>query len=156
MNYLNEINFPVQNFNEPLDLTMEVVTNADMDKNYGYSVPSTSGQGPAWNYYDLRPLNLTSGQQVRMIPTPPASPNNNLCIIQEENPLQSALLHKQFLAQQQELYLNSQHAHHPQICLTDVQGSEITLVALSDSSRDSNDSLDSNSEFLKSIFLVLI
>ena len=128
-------------FNEPLDLTMEVVTNTE--SNHGYSIASTSAQNPAWNYYDSRPLNLTSGQQVRMIPTPPASPNNNLCIIQEENPLQSALLHKQFL-QQQELYLNAQHAHHPQICLTDVQGSEITLVALSDSSRDSNDSLDSN------------
>jgi serine/threonine-protein kinase SIK3 len=40
--------------------------------------------------------------------------------------------------------VTSQHLHHPQICLTDVQGSEITLVALSDSSRDSDDSLDTN------------
>jgi serine/threonine-protein kinase SIK3 len=71
-----------------------------------------------------------------MQPTPPTSPSNNLCIIQEEH-----LPHS--YQQMSPCDLSAQH-HHPQICLTDVQGSEITLVALSDSSRDSDDSLDTN------------
>jgi hypothetical protein len=116
--------------NEPLDLTME---STEMEAQW-------SG-----NFYDMRPLNLSStatSPQVpqttqRIIaPTPPTSPNNNLCIIQEEH------LPAQYNAAQVEMI--AQHLHHPQICLTDVQGSEITLVALSDSSRDSDDSLDTN------------
>lgn len=126
--------------NEPLDLTMESVINSEMDAQW-----SVSGG----NFYDMRPLNLSSTGGVpnqiqqpptRIVaPTPPTSPNNNLCIIQEENPeripAQYGLAHGDMIAQ---------HLHHPQICLTDVQGSEITLVALSDSSRDSDDSLDTN------------
>jgi serine/threonine-protein kinase SIK3 len=69
--------------------------------------------------------------------TPPTSPSNNLCIIQEEHLPPSSSQYQVCSAE------NAPH-HHPQICLTDVQGSEITLVALSDSSRDSDDSLDTN------------
>jgi hypothetical protein len=102
--------------NEPLDLTMEASE-------------------------DMRPLNLSSTQAQqaqRMIhPTPPTSPNNNLCIIQEEH-LPSYY--------DPTTDITAQHLHHPQICLTDVQGSEITLVALSDSSRDSDDSLDTSND----------
>lgn len=101
--------------NEPLDLTMD-------------------------SSEEMRPLNLSSSaQQVqRMIhPTPPTSPNNNLCIIQEEH-LPSYY--------DPSCDITSQHLHHPQICLTDVQGSEITLVALSDSSHDSDDSLDTSND----------
>lgn len=120
--------------NEPLDLTMESSVAGDSD---------TQWLVQSGNFYDMRPLNLssttgTSTQQPsqRIIaPTPPTSPNNNLCIIQEEHlPAQYNLVHGDI----------SQHLHHPQICLTDVQGSEITLVALSDSSHDSDDSLDTN------------
>lgn len=122
--------------NEPLDLTMESSASADMDAQWS----TTSG-----NFYDMRPLNLSStgaSSQVQqptqriIAPTPPTSPNNNLCIIQEEHLPQHYSL--------TQVDLTAQHLHHPQICLTDVQGSEITLVALSDSSRDSDDSLDTN------------
>lgn len=115
--------------NEPLDLTME---STEMEAQW-------SG-----NFYDVRPLNLSSSttplqqptQRIMGAPTPPTSPNNNLCIIQEEHlPTQYSLT---------QVDMTAQHLHHPQICLTDVQGSEITLVALSDSSRDSDDSLDTN------------
>jgi hypothetical protein len=115
------------NSNEPLDLTME---SAEIE----WNVPQT--------FYDTRPLNLTTStviqqqQQQRMMqPTPPTSPSNNLCIIQEE--------HSPSQYQLSPCDMSVPH-HHPQICLTDVQGSEITLVALSDSSRDSDDSLDTN------------
>jgi hypothetical protein len=102
--------------NEPLDLTMEASE-------------------------EMRPLNLSSvqvQQAQRMIhPTPPTSPNNNLCIIQEEH-LPSYY--------DPTTDITAQHLHHPQICLTDVQGSEITLVALSDSSHGSDDSLDASND----------
>lgn len=121
--------------NEPLDLTMESSCIADMD--------TAQWGASSGNFYDMRPLNLSSvlPSQVqpptqRIAPTPPTSPNNNLCIIQEEHlPPQYSILQGD---------IAGQHLHHPQICLTDVQGSEITLVALSDSSRDSDDSLDTN------------
>lgn len=122
--------------NEPLDLTMESSASTDMDAQWSI----TGG-----TFYDIRPLNLSStgaSSQVQqptqriIAPTPPTSPNNNLCIIQEEHlPAQYSLT---------QVDIAAQHLHHPQICLTDVQGSEITLVALSDSSRDSDDSLDTN------------
>lgn len=123
--------------NEPLDLTMDAcvgIGDEDMEPN-------------PW-IYDMRPLNLSTSttltaaqiqaqQQRLMQATPPTSPSNNLCIIQEEH-LPSTSHHYACVD------INAPH-HHPQICLTDVQGSEITLVALSDSSsRDSDDSLDTN------------
>jgi hypothetical protein len=123
------------NSNEPLDLTMDSSSNNDMETTQ-WNIPQ--------NFYDIRPLNLSSTgnssqiqqQQQRMMqPTPPTSPSNNLCIIQEEH-----------LTPQYQVLpcdLSAQH-NHPQISLTDVQGSEITLVALSDSSRGSDDSLDTN------------
>lgn len=124
--------------NEPLDLSMESAACGEMDAQWSIV---------GGNFYDMRPLNLSSNvvlpSQVQqnaqriIAPTPPTSPNNNLCIIQEEHlPAHYSLSHVDIAAQ---------HLHqHPQICLTDVQGSEITLVALSDSSRDSDDSLDTN------------
>lgn len=102
--------------NEPLDLTMDVATSF---------VPSC--------FYDMRQLAITP--TVRLAPSPPTSPNN-LCIIQEENGVQAGCTPSPPTPTLD--YLHS----HPQICLTDVQGSEITLVALSDSSRDSEDSLE--------------
>lgn len=120
--------------NEPLDLTMESAASAEMESQWNAA---------GGNFYDMRPLNLSSTSATPLVqptqriiaPTPPTSPNNNLCIIQEEHlPSQYSLTHGDMV----------QHLHHPQICLTDVQGSEITLVALSDSSRDSDDSLDTN------------
>lgn len=121
--------------NEPLDLTMESTV--------GGSDEMELGQWPPPNYFDMRPLNLSSNsgsaqqQQQRMLQsTPPTSPSNNLCIIQEE--------HLPTSSQYQACSAENAPHHHPQICLTDVQGSEITLVALSDSSHDSDDSLDTN------------
>jgi hypothetical protein len=116
--------------NEPLDLTME---STEIEPQWG------------GNFYDTRPLNLSTTATTSQVqpptqriiaPASPTSPNNNLCIIQEEHlPAQYSLA---------QVDITAQHLHHPQICLTDVQGSEITLVALSDSSRDSDDSLDTN------------
>uniref|UniRef100_A0A336MN49 non-specific serine/threonine protein kinase n=2 Tax=Culicoides sonorensis TaxID=179676 RepID=A0A336MN49_CULSO len=104
--------------NEPLDLTMDVVTTF----------------GPS-GFYDMRQLGIN--QTVRLAPSPPTSPNN-LCSIQEENGHTSVCTPSPPTPTLD--YLHS----HPQICLTDVQGSEITLVALSDSSHDSEDSLEGN------------
>jgi serine/threonine-protein kinase SIK3 len=138
------------NSNEPLDLTMDsslssavLSANANDAETWSFSQP----------FYDnMRPLNLSSTgtsaqlqqQQQRMMqPTPPISPSNNLCIIQEEH-LPSHQQQPQCIYQQMSPCDMSAQHHHPQICLTDVQGSETTLVALSDSSRDSDDSLDTN------------
>lgn len=107
--------------NEPLDLSM--------DCNYE-DYNSAMWYMPAGSYY-----------QQRVVPTPPASPN--LCIIQEENGQNGATPVN--CPQSTPTAENIDYLHsHPQICLTDVQGSEITLVALSDSSHDdSDDSLES-------------
>lgn len=135
----------------PLDLTME--SDSDVMGAGGFSAP--------WyvppNYYDMNPLNLSSAQPIRMVPTPPASPS--LCIIQEEfsnmQPMSATIVINGPQDQLRHISLettptndDSQYPHlqHPQICLTDVQGSEITLVGCqSDSSSrggDSDDSLD--------------
>lgn len=130
---------------QPLDLSMDVNESIE-----SFTTPS----GTAWyvpaSFYDLKPLNLSPAQQVRVVPTPPASPN--LCIIQEElHPSHSASSSSYSSAGCSTATIagaglndDLSYVHsHPQICLTDVQGSEITLVALSDSSsRDSDDSLD--------------
>lgn len=146
----------VANFNnQPLDLSMDLSGNND----------SGSGAATGWyvpaQFYDLKPLNLSPAQQVRIIPTPPTSPN--LCIIREENtrhnhrhqnqPRHHSLAANAFSTLSPSSVMNTNEDanfphSHPQICLTDVQGSEITLVALSDatlSSRDSDDSLEGHS-----------
>lgn len=128
------------------------------------SSSANSSTGSGWyhvpaQFYELKPLNLSPAQPIRIVPTPPASPN--LCIIQEENPnIQYANIQQQQQQQQQalaaNLYLMQTSAmngddsnmalhSHPQISVTDVQGSEVTLVALSDQSHDSEDSLDAQS-----------
>ncbi len=121
--------------NQPLDLTMDV-TNTDNP----FYPSGTSWYVPA-QFYDLKPLNLLpAAQQVRIVPTPPASPN--LCIIQEENSLQhpSIAYQTSFITNED---ANFPHAH-PQICVTDVQGDEFTLVDNANS-KDSDDSLDGQS-----------
>lgn len=111
--------------------------------------PNANWYVPA-QFYDLKPLNLSPAQQVRIVPTPPASPN--LCIIQEENvnvlcPQRLHSEHQTHNATQTLLIMNTDEPiapvpTHPQISVTDVQGSEVTLVALSDQSHDSEDSLE--------------
>lgn len=142
--------------NQPLDLSMDVGSVYSNEQPQQTGTYSAAGWYVPAQFYDLKPLNLSPAQQVRVVPTPPASPN--LCIIQEE-----------ILNAQQQSHTSSCNAttditsstlivntnedanfphSHPQICLTDVQGSEITLVALSDaasSSRDSDDSLEGHS-----------
>lgn len=115
--------------------------------------PNANWYVPA-QFYDLKPLNLSPAQPVRIVPTPPASPN--LCIIQEENvnvqchPRPLPLEHQLHQPTAQTLLLmNAEEMSapiplHPQISVTDVQGSEVTLVALSDQSHDSEDSLDAH------------
>ncbi|XP_055374021.1 probable serine/threonine-protein kinase MARK-A isoform X1 [Condylostylus longicornis] len=155
-------------FNQPLDLSMDIGEN-DSQQSTGIfsgasSNPSgtnqssnTSSSSTGWivppSFYDLKPLNLSPAQPVRIVPTPPASPN--LCIIQEENSLSGngngsssspssgdSCSGPMLIASGDES--PGSQLSHPQICLTDVQGSEITLVALSsENSRDSDcDSLE--------------
>lgn len=125
--------------NEPLDLTMDVTTYELPDASMNYTT-SSSWYVPA-GFYDMRQLNLAPSQPVRIVPTPPTSPN--LCIIQEENGQNAAGTPSSTCPQTTPTAECIDYLHsHPQICLTDVQGSEITLVALSDSSHDSEDSLE--------------
>lgn len=144
--------------NQPLDLSMDIGGCGGTTYNEPQQTGTYSGGWyvPA-QFYDLKPLNLSPAQQVvRIVPTPPASPN--LCIIQEENSnaqhhqSQTAVSNEQEITSSTILMNTNEDANfphsHPQICLTDVQGSEITLVALSDatiSSRDSDDSLEGHS-----------
>lgn len=116
--------------------------------------PVNTAVGTGWyvpaQFYDLKPLNLSPAQPLRIVPTPPASPN--LCIIQEENPnmsyqsqLPESVIAPHFI-QMSPIDDSSMMLHsHPQISVTDVQGSEVTLVAHSDQSHDSEDSLDAQS-----------
>ncbi|XP_031619529.1 serine/threonine-protein kinase SIK3 homolog isoform X2 [Contarinia nasturtii] len=111
----------------------------------------TSGWYVPAQFYDLKPLNLSPAQPLRIVPTPPASPNLCLTIIQEENPnmsCQTQTTDANYL--QTSPILNADDSSmmphsHPQISVTDVQGSEVTLVAHSDQSHDSEDSLDAQS-----------
>lgn len=120
--------------NQPLDLSMDIGTN-DIE------TPAAKFMYVPPSFYDIKPLNLSPAQQVRIVPTPPASPN--LCIIQEENFNGQKMFATTSSSSGIGIIDDANYCHsHPQICLTDVQGSEITLVALSDSSRDSDDSLD--------------
>lgn len=136
--------------NEPLDLSMDVVNNEELDfpRNNFLMNPSTAS-GPPLNYIDMKNFGLLPPQQMRLTATPPTSPN--LCIIQEENSnsafIQGNAPFKSQSAGASPEDLSFQHTH-PQIYLTDVQGSEITLVASSDSSHDSDDSLNCKSSGL--------
>ncbi|XP_016943301.1 uncharacterized protein Sik3 isoform X3 [Drosophila suzukii] len=121
--------------NQPLDLSMDVCGGVLDQQPTDYA--ATNWFMPTTPYYDLKPLNLSPAQPVRVVPTPPASPN--LCIIQEENG-NGQMCHTISTGTP---YAGCTGGITPQICLTDVQGSEITLVALSsDNSRDSEDSLE--------------
>ncbi|XP_017013874.3 uncharacterized protein Sik3 isoform X1 [Drosophila takahashii] len=121
--------------NQPLDLSMDVCGGVVDQQPTDYA--ATNWFMPTASYYDLKPLNLSPAQPVRVVPTPPASPN--LCIIQEENG-NGQMCHTISTGTP---YAGCTGGITPQICLTDVQGSEITLVALSsDNSRDSEDSLE--------------
>lgn len=153
---------------QPLDLTMEFNQGDGEMSIYN----SQNVAGGAWyvqsSYYDMNPLNLSPAQPARIVPTPPASPS--LCIIQEEHsnmqPMSATIVMDGPQDQLRQISLETtptnddgQFPHtHPQICLTDVQGSEITLVgALSDSSRggDSDDSLDINHQSMNLQGLVI-
>lgn len=126
--------------NQPLDLTMDACSPSSEVASMTQTCTSP-GVGSGWfvpaQFYDLKPLNLSPAQQVRIVPTPPSSPN--LCIIQEEisnstSPSSVATV----------VHFDDVPCSHPQISVTDVQGSEVTLVALSDNSHDSEDSLDAH------------
>lgn len=122
--------------NQPLDLSMDVCGGV-MDQQPTDYAATNWFMPAAASFYDLKPLNLSPAQPVRVVPTPPASPN--LCIIQEENG-NGQMCHTISTGTP---YAGCTGGITPQICLTDVQGSEITLVALSsDNSRDSEDSLE--------------
>ncbi|XP_049308167.1 uncharacterized protein LOC105230646 isoform X7 [Bactrocera dorsalis] len=137
--------------NQPLDLSMDVCTS---DHNTEIPINTFAQQHVNWmipqlSTFDLKPLNLSPAQPVRVVPTPPASPN--LCIIQEENAngqmyhtISTGTPHVGCTGGLINEDISSFQPSHPQICLTDVQGSEITLVALSsENSRDSDcDSLE--------------
>lgn len=136
--------------NLPLDLSMDVCAPEDLETPHG-SITPQNWFVPNASYYDAKPLNLAPNQPVRVVPTPPASPN--LCIIQEENPV-GQLCHlisnstpfSGGIHSGDDITSPGQQHSHPQIFLTDVQGSEITLVALSsENSRDSDcDSVEHN------------
>lgn len=129
--------------NQPLDLSMDIGTiEPEQQPQQQQSPAAAKFMYVPPSFYDIKPLNLSPAQQVRIVPTPPASPN--LCIIQEENfNAQKMFAVANFATTSSGIIDDANYCHsHPQICLTDVQGSEITLVALSDSSRDSDDSLD--------------
>ncbi|XP_030369599.1 uncharacterized protein LOC115634549 isoform X2 [Scaptodrosophila lebanonensis] len=118
---------------QPLDLSMEVCSGSEQASDYA----APNWFLPTASQYDPKPLNLSPAQPVRVVTTPPASPN--LCIIQEENG-NGQTCHTITTGTP---YAGCTAGITPQICLTDVQGSEITLVALSsDTSRDSEDSLE--------------
>ncbi|XP_019895401.1 uncharacterized protein LOC101900590 isoform X3 [Musca domestica] len=145
---------------QPLDLSMDVGSSDDSQTPVG-SYVSQNWFLPPSTYYDMKPLNLSPAQPIRVVTTPPTSPN--LCIIQEENattqmghtittgtpyagctggitPTPSSGT----LSSAEEVVSPGQQPSHPQICLTDVQGSEITLVA--QSSQFSNENSSDSSE----------
>lgn len=143
---------------EPLDLTMEATIGGVNEMPAINNMANVGNWFVPAQFYDLKPLNLSPAQQVRIVPTPPASPN--LCIIQEENSNTTSPQyadHPTMAGGSITLGTSSNTAStatntddiggafcHPQISVTDVQGSEVTLVALSDNSRDSEDSLDAH------------
>ncbi|XP_001663093.2 serine/threonine-protein kinase SIK3 homolog [Aedes aegypti] len=136
--------------NEPLDLSMDVVNSEELDySRNNYLMNPSTASGSTLNYLDMKNFSLMPPQQMRLTATPPTSPN--LCIIQEESSnsvvMQDSVTYRSQSAGASPEDLSFQHTH-PQIYLTDVQGSEITLVASSDSSHDSDDSLNCKSSGL--------
>ncbi|XP_032590033.1 uncharacterized protein LOC6560691 isoform X3 [Drosophila grimshawi] len=132
---------------QPLDLSMDVCIAGDQPS---ADYATTNWFMPTAAYYDLKPLNLSPAQPVRVVTTPPASPN--LCIIQEENG-NGQMCHTISTGTP---YAGCTGGITPQICLTDVQGSEITLVALSsDNSRDSEDSLEPHTPIMSMQGLII-
>ncbi|XP_017492070.1 PREDICTED: uncharacterized protein LOC108380158 isoform X2 [Rhagoletis zephyria] len=145
--------------NQPLDLSMDVCTSdssaAETPTN-AFAQQHVNWMLPQVTCFDLKPLNLSPAQPVRVVPTPPASPN--LCIIQEEN-ANGQMYHTITTGTPHagctgglinEDWASPCQPSHPQICLTDVQGSEITLVALSsENSHDSDcDSLEPHTSLM--------
>lgn len=128
--------------NKPLDLSMDSSDDPQIVQYQNWSAIS-----------ELKPLNLSpAAQQMRVVPTPPASPQ--LCIIQEENTSPNLFYNHNIYTQNQQQQQAQQHQLYPQICLTDVQGSETTLVALSsDNSRDGDedDVLDSDCDSIEAL-----
>lgn len=67
---------------EPLDLSMDVTGNCQGGKDaISGTMTAASWQVPSI-FYDSNQMTLSPVQQLRLVPTPPTSPN--LCIIQEE------------------------------------------------------------------------
>lgn len=129
--------------NKPLDLSMDSSDDCQPVQYQNWQAIS-----------ELKPLNLSpAAQQMRVVPTPPASPQ--LCIIQEENTSPNLFYNHNIYTQNQQQHQQSQqHQLYPQICLTDVQGSETTLVAhSSDNSRDGDedDILDSDCDSIEAL-----
>lgn len=126
--------------NQPLDLSMD--TTPSSGGTTSDNSPNNPSNASLWyvpaQFYDLKPLNLSPAQPVRIATTPPASPN--LCIIQEEQ--QAQMPHYQITeaGTSTTMSIDDGSVMHspPQISVTDVQGSEVTLVAAS----GSEDSLD--------------
>lgn len=122
--------------NQPLDLSMDVTpTNSNSSSDIS---PNNANASNLWyvpaQFYDLKPLNLSPAQPVRIATTPPASPN--LCIIQEEQ----QPITPQPIYQSQDSHQNTNISDEgtllhspPQISVTDVQGSEVTLITASSS-----------------------
>ncbi|XP_061401261.1 uncharacterized protein LOC133337013 [Musca vetustissima] len=145
---------------QPLDLSMDVAASDDSQTPVGSYVTQNWFLPPS-SYYEMKPLNLSPAQPIRVVTTPPTSPN--LCIIQEENAT-TQMSHtittgtpytgctggvtptpsSGTLSSGEGVLSPGQQPSHPQICLTDVQGSEITLVA--QSSQFNNESSSDSSE----------
>ncbi|XP_037947245.1 uncharacterized protein LOC119679130 [Teleopsis dalmanni] len=132
---------------QPLDLSMDVCSTDILTENntnlYNQAPNAQNWFLPPASYYDLKPLNLSPAQPVRVVTTPPASPN--LCIIQEEI-ANGQMCHSISTGTpyagctggvMSDESVSACQPAHPQICLTDVQGSEITLVS-SENSHDSD------------------
>lgn len=125
--------------NQPLDLSMDVTPMSSNTPSDASPNNPNLWYVPA-QFYDLKPLNLSPAQPVRIATTPPASPN--LCIIQEEQHSLAPIYQSQQSNSSTSISDDGTLLHSPpQISVTDVQGSEVTLVAAS----GSDDSLDAQS-----------
>ncbi|XP_026466563.1 uncharacterized protein LOC113370108 isoform X3 [Ctenocephalides felis] len=123
--------------NQPLDLTTSNSDAHDMAVDIAMNRNHLDGSSSGSIFPNLT-LNLTSqGAQARISPSPPPSPLvQGLDIIREE---QDSLKSNKMLFNKS---ISEYSQNNPQIFLTDVLGSEITLVASADNSEDSMDSLE--------------